>query len=261
MSNTRCQQPRYILVHNEKCEYSCSNCYYKFRNHRTKKDSNIIDEFVGEYKPDHAAVGFNSGWYDNEIDLLNLLSSVNPNVDIVATCSLDNDLLVCVSEQLNFDTDVLCISYNDINISEKIYSNIYREWNEKILNITDDCIVDTKELPPSFYKLANVVDSIYLLMSKGPVGKWRMTDERIRIYEKKLDILKSITSTPVLIDECVYGIMTGGIGNCRGEWLEVNSYGEVRTCPYSSEPTKTFRYGINLDEIEFPKICKCRRSI
>lgn len=257
---TSVNNTRYILVHSEKCGYSCPNCYYKFRNHTTEKNSGTIDEFVSYYNPSNVAIGFNSGHYDNEIDMLR--NTLNYDVDIVATVSLDPLIIINTMMYMKM-TDTLCVSYSDV-IYERGIDKLIRMMDvpdkpQHILNITDDLIVDTKELPPSFYKLANVVDSIYLLMSKGPVGRWHMTDERIRIYEKKLDILKGVTSIPVLIDECVYGIMTRGIGNCRGDWIEINSHGEVRTCPYSEDPTRTFIYGINLDEIEFPKKCECRR--
>jgi len=63
------------------------------------------------------------------------------------------------------------------------------------------------------------------------------------LFELSKMALGKITVT---MDECVAGILKNDKGNCTGHWVELNCYGEVRLCPYTSDYDVSYTNGLAL---------------
>ena len=100
--------------------------------------------------------------------------------------------------------------------------------------------------------LVTRLDSIYYVMKKGRIttdGKgWFMHDAIVRGYLQSLFELSKMAlgKITVTMDECVAGILKNDKGNCTGHWVELNCYGEVRLCPYTSDYDVSYTNGLAL---------------
>ena len=218
---------RLILVSNYDCNHGCPDCYYVGRDPITR-DNSLLLEIVRTNAPMDLAIGLNNINYESDIEVLR--EAVGLDCSVILTICADNDLISGLPWDILDSLEALVISVDE-----------YRD------QITDANIMAIRRLEvPVFLSILhtsrNVIPIIkgyyesmgltgtYLLLRKGnPDDGWDLEES---VHDYAVVATEIVLHAPGIIrlDECILG------NNCLDVWVEVNSNGEVRSCPYRRTP-------------------------
>jgi len=240
---------RVILVADTRCSNSCSFCYYKGRETLSETGTDLLLDIVGVV--DVVAIGLNPGHYHN--DLIVLKEAVRRKLDIVVTTCPDPEILASLPGK---GIGVLSITYSPGNVDKDTVKFLLgkRDRNTKlVLSVVDGTLDLARGMHKDWHRLLNEFDAIYYLMEKGhPDRGWRMTSHLKRRYYSGAVMLARGVPIPLQIDECVRG--PGNCLNTGGSegWLEIDSSGGLRACPYNIEPRYVIESAEELAKDQFP---------
>jgi len=262
-----------ILTSSEECpQKGCRACYYKWRRRWRTRTYNpaILHEIAqrtGEYS---FAVGFNDMDPLAEELCRTILESGR---ELIVTVSAD--MITRVPPDILENVDTLSIScdasrpivdadleyINDLLVRKVVNTVIPRR--HKLLVADRMGLLSTarsewrKCISTKVLSVLDAPDYVYAGMYKGPPDiDWTMSADRIDMYRTGIGYLRGYirmsewsgirSPFPVVQDECLTKILNGRGGKCNGDWMEINGYGEVRRCPYTSTPTTVTH---NADEV------------
>jgi hypothetical protein len=261
---------RAIMTINKSCKCNCPHCYYKWRG-SYYSDPNLLHAALPFF--DEIAIGINEGSSSLEVSLLK--EAVKQGKDIIITSVLSDSLMNCGVDTLN-NVSLISISYDEYRMIP--HPRVVETFNSlntiKVLNILNTRAIDNS-LSKSIDNIMKEVkfDYIYLLCEKHDVNPYssecgfKIDEKVIENYSNVYWSLMRLVSIPIMMDECVYNIVTKGKPNCIGKWVDISSDGSIRYCPYSGTPDYFIKDPHNAanDNIDFdsiykniPQLVKCR---
>jgi hypothetical protein len=223
---------RLILVAGTRCSANCSYCYYSGRVQPEEHSGiGLLMDIVDSGLVSKVAIGLNPGFYKDDLKVLK--RAARRGLDIVVTTRPDPDILYALPKK---GIGILSITYTPQEIDRSTIKFLLGKvgGTRLVLSIMDTTLDMTRGMHESWAALLNGFDAIYYLMEKGhPDRGWRMTTDRKREYYRNAALLAKSSSIPVQVDICVRGAENCLNVGVTGGWLEVDSSGRLRTCPYN----------------------------
>jgi len=226
---------RVIVTPRSHCENSCTDCYLKGRPDKGSR----VDLFEVTEDCSNIAIGWNNPVTQADtylakkylLELKNLVITTRYNKYLKNT-------IVRECKTWDIYPELISVSVDEYNIDNALYSfgDSTAWYSGKIgFSILDTCnpvkiieALSKKEI----YKYYD----IYLIMKKGIVPQWKMTEACIDGYLSIYGMYRVSLGNIVLTDSCVYSILSEDSGNCCGRWIEVDYTGGIRVCPHSKYP-------------------------